>query len=225
MIFCLVRTDTTKKQGGISFIVFSMHQSGVEVRPIKLIAGNSPFCETFFTNVEAPKENLIGPLNGGWSVAKRLLQYERSPGRASELRQPELGVAAKAYVGEDADGRLANSDLRMRIAANAIELKAVQLTNRRVALEAKGNAGPSAASSILKNANAEAAKERAELFIEAMGSQGLGWEGADYSEEELEEVRDWLAGKAASIYSGSHEVQNNVIAKRILGLPDPKAAS
>jgi len=225
MIFCLVRTDTTKKQGGISFVVFSMHQSGVEVRPIKLIAGHSPFCETFFTDVEVPKENLIGALNGGWSVAKRLLQYERSPGRASEARQPELGVVAKAYVGEDADGRLANSDLRMRIAANAIELQAVRLTNRRVALEAKGNAGPSAASSILKNANAKAAQDRAELFVEAMGARGLGWDGADYTEEELAAVREWLAGKAASIYSGSHEVQNNVISKRILGLPDAKAAS
>jgi alkylation response protein AidB-like acyl-CoA dehydrogenase len=225
MIFCLVRTDTTKKHEGISFVVFSMRQPGVEVRPIKLIAGHSPFCETFFTNVEAPKENLIGRLNGGWSVAKRLLQYERSPGSASQVRQPELGVVAKHYVGEDADGRLADADLRMRIAANAIEQRAVQLTNRRVAAEAKGNAGPSAASSILKNANAKAAQDRAELLVEAMGAQGLGWEGADYREDELAAIRGWLSGKAASIYSGSHEVQNNVISKRLLGLPDATRAS
>jgi alkylation response protein AidB-like acyl-CoA dehydrogenase len=225
MIFCLVRTDTTKKHEGISFVVFSMHQPGVEVRPIKLIAGHSPFCETFFTNVEVPKENLIGRLNGGWSVAKRLLQYERSPGSASQVRQPELGVVAKHYVGEDADGRLADADLRMRIAANAIEQRAVQLTNRRVAAEAKGNAGPSAASSILKNANAKAAQDRAELLVEAMGAQGLGWEGADYREDELAAIRGWLSGKAASIYSGSHEVQNNVISKRLLGLPDATRAS
>jgi alkylation response protein AidB-like acyl-CoA dehydrogenase len=225
MIFCLVRTDTTKKQEGISFVVFSMHQPGVEVRPIKLIAGHSPFCETFFTNVEAPKQNLIGPLNGGWSVAKRLLQYERSPGAASQVRPPELGMLAKRYVGEDADGRLADSDLRMRIAANAIEQRAVQLTNRRVAAEAKRNAGPSAGSSILKNANAKAAQDRAELLVEAMGVQGLGWEGGDFTEGELTAIRDWLSGKAASIYSGSHEVQNNVISKRLLGLPDATPAS
>ena len=78
MIFCLVRTDQTKKHEGISFVVFSMKDPGVEIRPIKLIAGNSPFCETFITDVKVPKENLVGPLNGGWSVAKRLLQHERS---------------------------------------------------------------------------------------------------------------------------------------------------
>ncbi len=225
MIFCLVRTDTTKKHEGISFVVFSMHQPGVEVRPIMLIAGHSPFCETFFTNVEVPKQDLIGRLNGGWSVAKRLLQYERSPGSASQVRQPELGVVAKQYLGEDADGRLADADLRMRMAANAIEQRAVQLTNRRVAAEAKGNAGPSAASSILKNANAKAAQDRAELLVEAMGAQGLGWDGPDYTEDELAAIRGWLSGKAASIYSGSHEVQNNVISKRLLGLPDATRAS
>ena len=225
MIFCLVRTDPTRKQEGISFVVFSMRQPGVEVRPIKLIAGHSPFCETFFTNVEVPKENLIGRLNGGWTVAKRLLQYERSPGGGAGVLPPELGVVAKRYVGEDAEGRLADPDLRMRIAANAIEQQAVRLTNRRVALEAKGNAGPSAASSILKNANAKAAQDRAELLVEAMGAQGLGWEGADYAQDELEAVRAWLSGKAASIYSGSHEVQNNLISKRILGLPDATRAS
>jgi alkylation response protein AidB-like acyl-CoA dehydrogenase len=197
-----------------------MHQQGVEVRPIQLIAGHSPFCETFFTNVDVPKENLIGRLNGGWSVAKRLLQYERSPGGSAAVRQPELGVVAKRYVGEDADGRLADSDLRMRIAQNAIEQRAVQLTNRRVAVETKGNAGPSAASSILKNANAKAAQDRAELLVEAMGAQGLGWDGADYDEDELAAIRLWLSGKAASIYSGSHEIQNTIISKRILGLPD-----
>jgi len=225
MIFCLVRTDTTRKQEGISFVVFSMRQPGVEVRPIQLIAGHSPFCETFFTNVEVPKENLIGRLNGGWSIAKHLLQYERSPGGRTGVREPELGVVAKQYVGEDADGRLADSDLRMRIAANAIEQRAVQLTNRRVALETKGNAGPSAASSILKNANAKAAQDRAELLVEAMGAQGLGWEGTDYTEDELTAIRGWLSGKAASIYSGSHEIQNNIISKRILGLPDATRAS
>ena len=78
MIFCLVRTDTTKKHEGISFVVFSMRQPGVEVRPIRLIAGNSPFCETFITDVKVPKDDLVGPLNGGWSVAKRQLQHERS---------------------------------------------------------------------------------------------------------------------------------------------------
>ena len=223
MIFCLVRTDTTKKHEGISFVVFSMHQPGVEVRPIRLIAGSSPFCETFFTDVKVPKENLVGPLNGGWTVAKRLLQHERSGmgGRAGEGGKREaLGVIAKKYVGEDEQGRLADLDLRTRIVMNDMDLKALQQTVKRAALEAKGNSGPSATTSIMKNANMKVAQDRAELTLEFMGHQGLGWEGADFTEEELAAVRGWLAGKAGSIYGGSNEVQNNIISKRILGLPD-----
>ncbi|MDP1875070.1 acyl-CoA dehydrogenase family protein [Phenylobacterium sp.] len=223
MIFCLVRTDTTKKHEGISFVVFPMRQPGVEVRPIRLIAGSSPFCETFFTDVKVPKENLIGPLNGGWTVAKRLLQHERSGmgGRAGEGGKREaLGVIAKKYVGEDEHGRLADLDLRTRIVMNDMDLKALQQTVKRAALEAKGNSGPSATTSIMKNANMKVAQDRAELTLEFMGHQGLGWEGEDFTEEELAAVRGWLAGKAGSIYGGSNEVQNNIISKRILGLPD-----
>ena len=225
MIFCLVRTDQTKKHEGISFVVFSMKDPGVEIRPIKLIAGNSPFCETFITDVKVPKENLVGPLNGGWSVAKRLLQHERSGMNGSrgagQVTSPvALGVVAKKYVGEDETGRLADSDLRTRIIMNEIDTKALQQTVRRSALEAKSNSGPSAATSILKNANMKAAQDRAELTLEFMGSQGLGWEGAEFTPDELQAVRGWLSGKAGSIYGGSNEVQSNIISKRILGLPD-----
>jgi alkylation response protein AidB-like acyl-CoA dehydrogenase len=226
MIFCLVRTDQTKKHEGISFVVFSMHQPGIEIRPIKLIAGNSPFCETFITDVKVPKENLIGPLNGGWSVAKRLLQHERSGmgGRMGEgggrNKADSLGLMAKTYVGEDEQGRLADSDLRTRIVMNEIDQRALQQTVRRAALESRSNSGPSAATSIMKNANMKVAQDKAELTLEVMGHQGLGWEGADFTAEELAAVRGWLSGKAGSIYGGSNEVQNNIISKRILGLPD-----
>ncbi|MBT9473750.1 MAG: acyl-CoA dehydrogenase family protein [Pseudomonadota bacterium] len=223
MIFCLVRTDPTKKHEGISFVVFEMHQPGIEVRPIKLIAGNSPFCETFFTDVKVPKTNLVGPLNGGWTVAKRLLQHERSGmngSRGAGARPDALGVIAKKYVGEDEQGRLADSDLRTRIVMNEIDQRALQQTVRRAALEAKGNSGPSAATSIMKNANMKVAQDRAELTLEFMGHQGLGWDGADFTDEERAAVRTWLSGKAGSIYGGSNEVQNNIISKRILGLPD-----
>jgi alkylation response protein AidB-like acyl-CoA dehydrogenase len=226
MIFCLVRTDTTKKHEGISFVVFSMRQPGVEARPIKLIAGSSPFCETFFTDVQVPKENLIGPLGGGWSIAKRLLQHERSgmggrSGNASgKVAETPLGVMAKRYVGEDETGRLADADLRTRIIQNDIEQRVVQQTVRRIAEEAKTNQGPSAATSIMKNANMKMLQDKAELTLEVMGNQGLGWEGEGFSAEELAAVRGWLSGKAFSIYGGSNEVQSNIIAKRILGLPD-----
>ncbi len=225
MIFCLVRTDTSKKHEGNSFVVFSMADTGVEIRPILLIAGNSPFCETFITDVKVPKENLVGPLNGGWSVAKRLLQHERSGmngarGGGGAGKEPALGVVAKKYVGEDSQGRLADSDLRTRIIMNEIDQKALMQTVRRSALEARGNSGPSAATSILKNANMKTMQDRAELTLEFMGHQGLGWTGGGFDADELAAVRGWLSGKAGSIYGGSNEVQSNIISKRILGLPD-----
>jgi len=225
--FCLVRTDTSKKHEGISFVLFTMHQPGVEVRPIPLIAGNSPFCETFFTDATADKKNLVGPLNGGWTIAKRLLQHERSGlsgagggGGGMFGMAKSLDVLAKEYVGTDEAGRISDSDLRTRIINNAIDARAFQQTAVRAMMEAKGNSGPSAATSIMKNAGTRVMQDRAELTLEIMGSQGLGWEGEGFSADELSAVRGWLGGKAVTIYGGSFEVQNNIISKRILGLPD-----
>ncbi|MFN3513097.1 MAG: acyl-CoA dehydrogenase family protein [Phenylobacterium sp.] len=223
--FCLVRTDTTKKHEGISFVLFTMHQPGVEVRPIKLIAGNSPFCETFLTDVRAEKKDLVGPLNGGWTIAKRLLQHERS-GLSGAGGGGQFGAAkplpalAKEYVGVDEAGRLADSDLRTRVIMNEIDGRAFQMTAVRAMMESKGNSGPSAATSIMKNAGTRWMQDKAELTLEIMGHQGLGWEGDAFKPEELTAVRAWLGGKATTIYGGSQEVQNNIISKRILGLPD-----
>ncbi len=125
-IFCLVRTDTTKKHEGISFVLFDMTTPGVEARPIKLISGNSPFCETFFTDVKVPKANLVGKLNGGWEIAKRLLQYERqniSAGGFGGGGAYDLEHAAKDHVGTES-GKLADGDLRARITAHKMEARA-----------------------------------------------------------------------------------------------------
>jgi alkylation response protein AidB-like acyl-CoA dehydrogenase len=224
---CLVRTDfSAKKHEGISFLLLDMRQPGhVETRPIKLIAGASPFCETFFTDATAPKDALLGQINVGWTVGKRLLQHERAsqtgaaPGGAAQ-RAPSLPDIAKRYVGTDAKGRIADSDLRARVAANQIEARAHQLTLARAAAEAKGASGATNAASVLKNAATGVIQQRVELTLEIMGAQGLGWEGEAFTSEELETVRGWLAGKAMSIYGGSAEIQNNIISKRILGLPD-----
>jgi alkylation response protein AidB-like acyl-CoA dehydrogenase len=222
--FCLVRTDTSKKHEGISFVLIPMHQSGVEVRPIKLISGNSPFCETFFSDVKVPKDQLVGPLNGGWSIAKRLLQHERSglsgAGGGMFGQTKPLEQLAKEYVGTDDKGRIADSDLRTRVVQNLIDARAFQQTAFRAMAEAKGNSSPSAATSIMKNAGTRIFQDRAELTLEIMGHQGLGWEGEGFAPEELTAVRGWLGGKATTIYGGSQEIQSNIISKRILGLPD-----
>src|SRR5215469_3615695 len=234
MCFCLVRTDTSKKHEGISFLLIDMQAPGVEVRPIQLIAGASPFCETFFTDVKVPKENLVGPLNGGWTIAKRLLQHERSGiggGGGGGGGGGIFGVGgspaqlAKTYVGTDEQGRIDDSDLRSRVTAHEMDMRAFQLTIFRAMAESKSNQGPSAATSIMKNAGTKAGQDRAELIVELMGSQGLGWEGDGFKPDELASVRGWLGGKATTIFGGSSEIQNNIISKRILGLPDPLGSS
>ena len=129
---------------------------------------------------------------------------------------------AKAYVGLDEDGRLADADLRRRIIDHRMENQAFQLTIRRAALEARSNQGPSAASSIMKYAGAKIAQERTELMVEAMGHRGLGWEGDGFAHDELAVTRGWLRSKGNSIEGGTSEVNLNVVSKRVLGLPDPK---
>ncbi len=221
----LVRTDPdAPKRDGISFVMLPMDQTGVETRPIALISGNSPFCETYFTDARAEKSDLLGPLNEGWSVVKRLLQHERQSqtGAAGAPEGAEEPVAemAKRYVGTNEDGTLADADLRTRIADLLMDEQAHGLTVGRIRAEAKGQVKVSAAASILKNSATNVAQTGAELKLELMGSQGLGWSGHAFEKAELSLVRDWLSGKAISIYGGSFEVQYNIISKNILGLPE-----
>src|SRR5580698_435396 len=227
--FCLVRTDTTRKHEGISFVLIDMTTPGVETRPIKLISGESPFCETFFTDVKIPKQNMVGQLNAGWTIAKRLLQYERQNisggfggGGGAGGAAGDLGTIAKAYVGGDETGAVADADLRARITRNKMDFQSLGLTISRTAAEARASNGPSAATSIIKYAAAAFAQERSELMVEAMGAQGLGWEGDAFSEPEIVAVHGWLRAQANSIEGGTSEVNLNVISKRVLGLPDPK---
>jgi alkylation response protein AidB-like acyl-CoA dehydrogenase len=228
--YCLVRTDRSKKHEGISFLLIDMKAPGVEVRPILLINGASPFCETFFTDVKVPKDQLFGPLNGGWTVAKRLMQFERDSIAGSlgggnigqTVAMPSIPEAAKASVGVEADGRLADADLRRRITEHLMENRAFQLTMKRAADDARASNGPSNAAAVMKYAGAKVAQERNELMVEAFGHEGLGWTGEAYSEHELAAVRSWLRSKANSIEGGTSEINLNIVSKRVLGLPDPK---
>jgi alkylation response protein AidB-like acyl-CoA dehydrogenase len=202
----------------------------VETRPIQLISGESPFCETFFTDVKIPKGNLVGRVNGGWEIAKRLLQYERQNisagfgdgGSVAGGAAGDVTELAKRYVGVDEAGRVEDLDLRQRIVRNKMDFQALRQTIGRSAAESRAGNGPSATTSIIKYAAAEFAKERAELMVEALGAQGLGWEGEGYAQPEITAVRGWLRTKANSIEGGTSEINLNVVSKRVLGLPDPK---
>ena len=224
----LTRTDpTARKHDGISFMLVDMKQPGIETRPIALIAGASPFCETFFTDAVAPKEALLGQLNVGWTVGKRLLQHERASqtGAIGGGRAVPLNQIAKRYVAVDAEGRIEDQDLRTRLVRHEMDDRIHGLTLARVVAESKEANGATNGASVLKNSATHVAQNRAELTLEIMGGQGLGWEGEDFTRDEIETVRGWLAGKAMSIYGGSSEIQNNIISKRILGLPDNTQSS
>jgi acyl-CoA dehydrogenase len=225
-IFCLTRTDPdVPKHEGISFLLFTMDQPGVTVKPIRLISGTSPFCETFFDDAIAQKEDLVHEVNKGWTVAKRLLQHERSgiSRLASGDRERQVGrplaALAKEYLGEE-NGRIADDGIRTAIARQNINQRAFGLTQRRTVEEAEGTKTPGPATSIFKFYGANMRKNAAELQMAIRGTHGLGWEGEGFSEEDISATRNWLGGKAGSIAGGTNEVQLNIIAKRVLGLPD-----
>lgn len=227
-IFCLVRTDfEAPKHQGISFILFDMASEGVSTKPIKLISGSSPFCETFFGDVKVPAGNIVGRLNDGWSIAKRLLQHERTmiSGFGLAGGQAEGGGASETTVESiamryrgDTD-KLSDPVLRDRIARFRIDSEAFALTSRRSAEESEGG-GPNHISSMLKYYGCELNKRRCELLLEAAGNRALGWEGEGFDADELSLAREWLRSKANSIEGGTAEIQLNVIARRVLDLPD-----
>lgn len=220
-IFCLVRTDpTAPKRDGISFLLFDMASEGVSTSPIQLLSGASPFCQTFFDNVRVPKANLVSELNKGWTVAKYLLQFERNMaaglGRSRSPRKKPIEAVAKETLGEK-DGQIADPVLRHKLARFQIREQAFTLTMQRVGDEMKVGGDPGAASSVLKYYGSETNKYRQELNLAIRGMDSLGWEGEAFDEGRI--ARSWLRSKANSIEGGTSEVQLNIIAKRVLGLP------
>jgi len=219
-IFCLVRTDPgARKHTGISFVLFDMATPGVSVKPIVLISGKSPFCETFFDDVRVEKHNLVGPLNGGWDIAKYLLTHEREMigGIGDRASARPLGATAASLVGVDERGRLDDPGLRARIAAFEVDEAAFRAAMERAADLARAGQGNPAFSSVLKYLGAELNKRRQELLMSAAGSDALDWESERTRHGAL--ARSWLRSKGNSIEGGTSEVQLNVIAKRLLNLP------
>lgn len=222
-MFCLVRTDfDAPKHDGISFVLFDMTTPGITVKPILLISGYSPFCETFFDNVRVPKSNLVHELNKGWTVGKRLLQHERSMigGIGGGQKTTSIEEYALQYTGTDANGKVADPVLRNRILSHRMSDKAFGLTMRRSVEESATGNAPGAVSSMFKYYGTEQNKGKYELLLDVLGTQSLGWQGDTFKEDELGTTRAWLRSKANSIEGGTSEVQLNILAKRVLGLPD-----
>ena len=226
-IFALVRTDPeAKKQEGITFLLIDMETPGVSVSPIKLISGSSPFCETYFEDVRVPKANVLGKINDGWTVAKALLGHERSmiadtfgAGAGSASSRKSLAEWARDYV-PSSNGRLDDASLRDRIAQVELDTRAFAYTIQRTRDAAKAGQRPGPESSMFKVYGTELNMRRNELRVSIAGPQALGWEGEGFSDDELQITRDWLRSRGNAIEGGTSEIQRNIIAKRVLGLPD-----
>lgn len=224
-MFILVRTDKdAPKHEGISFMLLPMDQSGVDVRPIPLLSGVSTFNDTFFDNAVAARNDLVGELNRGWTVGKRLLQHERSgmesllAGSTSKKDESLLGIA-KEYLGVTG-GKLAEPLTRDEIVTYQMNSESLQLTRKRVVEETQSGATPGPATSIFKVISSELEQKNYDLITRVRGSRGFGVDELEFSEQERAIVKQFFFTRAASIYSGSNEVQRNIIAKRVLGLPD-----
>jgi alkylation response protein AidB-like acyl-CoA dehydrogenase len=229
-MFMLVRTDpgARKKQTGITFLLVDMASPGLTTRPIRLISGASPFCETFFSDVRVPMSNVVGEVNAGWTVAKALLGHERamianvmgSGGRrdgAGRWWEPAPDNRLASLLRQHADG---DALLRDRVAQLSMDELCFQLTVQRAADGAASGQRPGPETSIFKLYGTELNQRRQELAVAIRGPQALGWEGDGFSAEELQQTRDWLRSRGNTIEGGTSEIQLNVIAKQVLGLPD-----
>ena len=221
-MFLLVRTDSSaRKQDGITFILLDMATPGVSVRPIRLISGASPFCETFFTDVRIPGRNVVGERNRGWAIARALLGHERSM-IADVYKERDdaarLVRAARQELGEDG-GRITDRVMRDRIAQLEIDQACFDATIARGRAAAKAGDKPGHETSILKYYGTELNQRRRELHVEIAGPRTLGWEGAGFDEADVKLTRDWLRSRGNTIEGGTSEIQLNIIAKRVLGLP------
>lgn len=223
-IFCLTRTDTeVKKQRGITFLLVDMATAGVTARKIELISGASPFCEVFFESVRAPTANVVGEVNAGWTVAKALLGHERSMIGESMGRQVRAAVDTLLCQARDVldapEGELPDAALRHALADHAITERCFQLTLARGREAKKRGGAPGPESSIAKIVGSELKQERFDLGMRIAGPASVGWQGPGFEEAELALTRDWLRSRASTIEGGSSEIQLNIIAKRVLGLP------
>ena len=227
-MYALVRTNpSTSKHQGISLLVLDMHSEGVQAVPIDLISGKSTFCEVFFDNVKVPKDNLVGELHNGWPLAKLLLQHERSAmSKFGEFSLPthfDLMSLVHDYLPQPHSP--ADAALHSRVLACDMEERAYQLTVKRMGEEARASMNVTGLMSIMKLVHTEQEKVKFELLLDVMGYRALGWQDDSFSEQELGITRAWLNSFAQTIAGGSSEIQLNVIAKRILGLPDKAKAA
>ena len=221
----LVRTDLSlPKHQGISFLLVDMSTPGITIRPLKQISGESEFNETFFDDVRVPVSNLVGELNGGWRIAMTTLAYERGPedalGRQIRFKQ-ELDKLLKTASTLKRGGQTAISDpaLRQKLGRSIVDVEVMRLICLRSFSKALKGAPRGPESSINKLYWSHVMQGMYETALEALGPLAP-LSGPDLlSPGEGRFQLSFLRSKAFTIYSGSSEIQRNIIAERVLGLP------
>ena len=225
-MYALVRTDNSKKQEGISLLLIDMTLPGVVVKPIELISGKSSFCEVFFDNVRVPKRQLIGGENKGWTVAKALLQHERAAmSKFAEGAKPSHdALAVLKPVLEANRSRAETAVLRDQLAKSLMDFHAFGMTAMKMKEEMLARQDVSAVASIMKLVQSELEVQKYEVIMKGLGADALGWQDENASTPEAQEreeiTKQWMLAKSVTIAGGASEIQLNIIAKRVLGLPD-----
>jgi hypothetical protein len=218
-IYALVRTDpqAQPRQAGISFLLIDLKSPGIRIRPITTIAGDDEFSEVFFDDVEVPAENLVGKLNDGWRIANALLGHERL---GTSNPQFVLMALERIRTMARATGIIADPAFQDRLAAASIEVTAlsalfshaVELTNQQQSL------GPEA--SVIKIVGSELLQTLNELLIEAAGGHAASVEPVATNFGAVDAAVSFLFSRRVTIYGGTSEIQRNVLARRVLNLPN-----
>ena len=229
-MFCLVRTDprATKKQNGISFLLFDMKTPGVEVHPIITLGDQHAVNSVTLTDVRVPVEQRVGNENEGWTYAKGLLTHERTGIAGVARSQMDLARLRRVATETLRDGErlIDDASFKTKIDSVAIELMALEITELRTLASVEQGGAPGPESSILKIRGTEIQQRLADLTVEAYGYYGVPYpqqmlidnEGPIGPELAVVALKEMLFGRAASIYGGSNEIQKNIISKAVLGL-------
>lgn len=231
MIFCLVRTDpdAERPQQGISMLLFPMDDPGITVRPVITIDGGHHTNEVFLDDVRVPGENIVGEVNKGWTYAKALLGYERTDVARIGLSKRLLKMV-QAQAGERRVNGVPLAEtpaFRRKLAGLEIELKAVELLNLRMLSNVRRNL-PGNEANMLKIKGSELQQDLTELMMEAQGTDALrfdraaelGLESGIFGDVDYrgDVTANYLATRVVTIFSGSNEIQHNILAKELLDL-------
>ncbi|MFM7143262.1 MAG: acyl-CoA dehydrogenase family protein [Alphaproteobacteria bacterium] len=215
----IARTDPEEPGArGISFLVVDMHAPGVTVRPLRQMTGTSEFNEVFLEEVRVPRDHLVGELHRGWSIAQTTLAHERGTSPRQLVIHRMLLDDLRRLAASVGEGDPARDELRQRVAQAAIEVETAKLHNWRTLTRIERGEPLGPESSFIKLYWSEMSQRMHDSVMLAMGPAGI-LDGGPRSIARGRLLRSWLYYRAASIFAGTNEVQRNIIAQRVLGLP------